>query len=271
MRITESFGIRTAHMLYCVVLTLLVVHHHSFQLSSNRYSHRLNFLQMASDGVAAPVTSGRPAAPIAPVPPPAYEQAGVTFCVCGDCKTAYKLAESELKGRGKRVRCGVCEKEWFQTMDRIVRVDDTNQLIPLSDVKLGEVKRIMAETNFHRYARNDRVEVFVGNFPYTFVEKDLYDLFAEYGVTSVSLARDVQQASKGFGFIEFATMYDAQQAVKEMHLFHVEAFRKLTVRMAGYKAERPPRGPPRDGPGGERKPYAPRPNASAGVGGGYNK
>lgn len=71
-------------------------------------------------------------------------------------------------------------------------------------------------------------------------------------------------------------MYDAEQAVKEMHLFHVDTFRKLTVRMAGYKAERPARGPPRDGAGGgERKPYTPRPNASAGGGGGgggrYNK
>lgn len=65
-------------------------------------------------------------------------------------------------------------------------------------------------------------------------------------------------------------MYDAEQAVKEMHLFHVDTFRKLTVRMAGYKAERPARGSPREG-GGEKKQYAPRPNASAGVADRYNK
>lgn len=206
MQIIGSFSIQMAHILCFVVLTTLVAHHHSFHHSLRRYSHRFNTLLMGSDDAAAPAaaasTPGQPAVPAAPALPPAYEQMGVTFCVCGDCKTAYKLAESELKGKGKRVRCGVCEKEWFQTMDRIVRVDKGNQLIPLSDSKLAEVKKIMAESNFPRFARNDRVEVFVGNFPYSFVEKDLYDLFAEYGVTSVSLARDPQQASKGFGFVE---------------------------------------------------------------------
>lgn len=204
MRAVGNFRIIETLMLCFVILSFLVAPLYSFHhYSASRYGQKWNSLRMGNDDTPVVAgTPGQPAAAAAPEPPPAYVKPGQTFCVCGDCKTAYKLPESELKGRGKRVRCGVCEKEWFQTMDRIVRVDENNQLIPLSDAKLAEVKKIMAEANFPRYARNDRVEVFVGNFPYTYVEKDLYDLFAEYGVTSVSLARDQQQSSKGFGFIE---------------------------------------------------------------------
>ena len=78
----------------------------------------------------------------------------------------------------------------------------------------------------------DKIAIFVGNLPYTFVESDIYDLFAEYGVTSVSLVKDPEGQSKGFAFVEVSNQSDADLLIQEMHHFYAEENRKLTVRVA---------------------------------------
>ena len=72
----------------------------------------------------------------------------------------------------------------------------------------------------------------MGNLPYAYDEKDIYDLVAEYGVTQVSLVRDQEGQSKGFAFAEVSNQADADLLIEEMHHFYTDHNRKLTVRVA---------------------------------------
>lgn len=65
-------------------------------------------------------------------------------------------------------------------------------------------------------------KLYVGNFPWETSEKDLQDLFADYGdVNSVNIITGAGEGEKGkhlgFGFIEFATEIQAQSAYKKLH------------------------------------------------------
>ena len=127
---------------------------------------------------------------------------GTSYIMCGACKTAYVVKENMFAKGGLRVVCSVCGKEWFQNNDRVQKTDNENQLTDMTTEKIGEVKRILADRNFPKYPRVDKVGVFIGNLPYTFEEKDIYDILAEYGVMQVSLVKDPQGQSKGFAFAE---------------------------------------------------------------------
>ena len=84
--------------------------------------------------------------------------------------------------------------------------------------------------------------LFVGNLSYQTVENDLQDYFSEAGVvTSVNLMMDrATGRSRGFAFVEFATLEEANKAVE---LFQGKDFqgRKLTVNIARPREERAPR------------------------------
>ncbi len=56
--------------------------------------------------------------------------------------------------------------------------------------------------------------LYVGNLPFQTTETDLQDLFAQAGeVVSVTIVADRETGrSRGFGFVEFATEDEAQQA-----------------------------------------------------------
>lgn len=106
----------------------------------------------------------------------------------------------------------------------------------------------------------DKIGIFIGNLPYTFDEKDIYDILAEYGVVSVSLVRDPEGQSKGFAFAEVASQEDADLMIREMHHFFTDDSRKLTVRVADrpqnprpdYNLSRSPNGQRNFGGGGGR-------------------
>jgi cold-inducible RNA-binding protein len=84
--------------------------------------------------------------------------------------------------------------------------------------------------------------LFVGNLSYETTENDLQDYFSEAGVvTSVNLMMDrATGRSRGFAFVEFATLEEANKAVE---LFQGKEFqgRKLTVNIARPREERAPR------------------------------
>lgn len=130
------------------------------------------------------------------------QPANTSFFMCSACKAAYLVADRAISGRGSRVRCKICEKDWFQTMDRTLKTDAVHVLETMSSKSMADLKRIIADKNWPRYSRAPKFGIFVGNLPYTYEEKDLIDLFAEYGVTQVSLVRDNEGQSKGFAFIE---------------------------------------------------------------------
>jgi len=126
------------------------------------------------------------------------------YIMCSACKSAY-IPNLEIFRQSKvgcRVKCSVCEKEWFQTIDKMMRADDLAVLSDMPEEKIADVKRILADKNYPKYPRVDKIGLFVGNLPYSYTEQDLTDLFAEYGLIGVSLIKAPDGASKGFAFVD---------------------------------------------------------------------
>lgn len=98
-------------------------------------------------------------------------------------------------------------------------------------------------------------KLFVGNLSFTATENDLQDHFAQAGaVLSAAIMQDrATGRSRGFGFIEMASLEEANKAIE---MFHQQDFqgRPLTVNIARPREERPPGG----GGGGERRGYGDR-------------
>ena len=97
--------------------------------------------------------------------------------------------------------------------------------------------------------------VFVGNLSYQTTEDDLRQLFAGVAnVTSITLVTERDSGrSKGFAFVELATVEDAQKAISELNgqTLHDRAIR---VDVARPREERGERGGRRDR-GGRRPRY----------------
>jgi RNA recognition motif-containing protein len=85
---------------------------------------------------------------------------------------------------------------------------------------------------------NNNARLFVGNLSYQTMENDLQDLFSQAGaVNSVNLMLDkFTGKSRGFAFIEFGSVEDANKAVE---MFHNKEFqgRQLTVNIARPRGE----------------------------------
>jgi len=188
---------------------------HLKKLSTNPASNCLLFsssevepVQQTTDSTSSAAVSVEvPTAPSPTTPVPAaapleYRPDGTAYITCGACKTAYVVQDNMFKRGGARVKCSVCMKEWFQNGEKLQATDDENKLVSMSQTKVDEVKRIIADRNFPKYPRVDKIGVFIGNLPYTYDEKDIMNLIAEYGVTSVSLVKDPEGQSKGFAFAE---------------------------------------------------------------------
>ncbi|HSW37134.1 MAG TPA: RNA-binding protein [Candidatus Saccharimonadales bacterium] len=62
-------------------------------------------------------------------------------------------------------------------------------------------------------------KLYVGGLAYSVTEKELEELFAEYGkVVSVAVIKDRDTGqSKGFGFVEMSEDAEAQKAIKELN------------------------------------------------------
>ena len=85
--------------------------------------------------------------------PLVYHPDGTSYIMCGACKTAYVVEPDQFDNGGQRVRCSVCDKEWFQNSDRVQQTDDEYRLAEMSDAKVAEVKQILADRNFPKYPR----------------------------------------------------------------------------------------------------------------------
>jgi RNA recognition motif-containing protein len=83
--------------------------------------------------------------------------------------------------------------------------------------------------------------LFVGNLSYQTMENDLQDYFSQAGVvTSVNLMLDKMTGkSRGFAFVEFASMEEANKAIEQFHNKEFQG-RALTVNIARPREERPP-------------------------------
>lgn len=77
------------------------------------------------------------------------------------------------------------------------------------------------------------MNIYVGNLDYRLNEKDLTDVFAEYGtVISAKIITDKYNGrSKGFGFVEMENQDEANKAIQELDGATFEN-RKITVNEA---------------------------------------
>ena len=84
--------------------------------------------------------------------------------------------------------------------------------------------------------------LFVGNLSYQTAENDLQEYFSQAGaVTSVNVMLDKMTGkSRGFAFIEFASLDEANKAIEQFHNKEFQG-RALTVNIARPKEDRPPR------------------------------
>ncbi|UFX82554.1 RNA recognition motif domain-containing protein [Candidatus Absconditicoccus praedator] len=82
--------------------------------------------------------------------------------------------------------------------------------------------------------------LFVGNLPWSLRGKDLTEIFSQYGevvFSRVILDRETRK-SKGYGFVEFANLEDAEKAKEEMHEAEVNG-RSIKIDYARPKQENP--------------------------------
>ncbi len=62
-------------------------------------------------------------------------------------------------------------------------------------------------------------KIYVGNLPFSFTNKELSELFADFGeISEATIIVDKYSGrSKGFGFVTFASQESADKAVSEMN------------------------------------------------------
>ena len=122
---------------------------------------------------------------------------GTSYIMCSSCKAAFLMDESKLAKRSVRVRCSVCQKEWFQTSERLLRLDNLHHIQNMTEDKVQEVRRTLNE---NRWSRSKGISIFVGNLPYTYDETAIGDLFGEYGTKSEYLTNNMCFLSPQFNF-----------------------------------------------------------------------
>lgn len=123
------------------------------------------------------------------------------------------------KEKGSRVKCSVCQKEWYQSFERLPTTSKAVYLTDLQEEKIKEVKRIISDTNVPKYPRIDRHEIFVGSIPFSYSDANLAELFAEYGIVNSYIVKDQQQSSRGFGFVEVGVFESVSVALVEVSGF----------------------------------------------------
>ena len=135
-------------------------------------------------------------------PPEVLRNDDRTYCFCSRCKSAFFMDEAKLGSTGSRVMCSVCNRDWFQTTGSLLKAGNAALVLSMPPEQIEQAKR-NAAGNFARYIHKTKATVFVGNLPTSYTEKDIEEIFAEYGILSTQLIRDkTDGTSKGFAFLE---------------------------------------------------------------------
>jgi cold-inducible RNA-binding protein len=92
-------------------------------------------------------------------------------------------------------------------------------------------------------SQNLNKKLYVGSLPYSVTEEELRELFSPFGdIESVRIIMDKATGqSKGFGFVEMASVDDAQKAIENLHGTQLGG-RTLIVNNARPEQAREPRG-----------------------------
>jgi hypothetical protein len=97
---------------------------------------------------------------------------------CGSCKSVFlfknaKELEHGIGTKGSRVRCSVCDKQWFQGLDKVSKIDETVSFYPISNQRAEEMKKFILDNNWARNPKGDKIDLFIGNLPFNFDENDI--------------------------------------------------------------------------------------------------
>lgn len=106
----------------------------------------------------------------------------------------------------------------------------------------------------------DDTNLYIGYLPPTFDDDALIQLFSPFGsiVTAKVIKDRVTGLSKGYGFVKYSDISQANQAISSMSGYQLDG-RTIAVRVAG----RPPQPPPAPAPPAHMTPAYPGPNSSA--------
>lgn len=132
-----------------------------------------------------------------------------TYCVCGRCGSAYPIEASLLKPSGSQVVCEVCKAKWFLTPNDLKTETAGDYFSPMPQKRIELLKRSMKDKSVRVGSSVSAVKaekIFVSGLLASIEEKEIAELFAEYGVLDVQLVRDTQKVSKGFAFIDVRTL-----------------------------------------------------------------
>ena len=99
------------------------------------------------------------------------------------------------------------------------------------------------------------MKLYVGNLPYTVSNRELEELFADYGnIISAKVITDARSGrSKGFGFVELEAQQEGERAIEEINGREIKG-RAVVVSEARPKPEGESRGPRGPRGGGGRPP-----------------
>lgn len=160
------------------------------------------------------------------------EEIPSSYVRCSKCQTSYAITKSDLdtgdRSGGRKLECSVCSHSWFQSIDRLMMVQDDFVLSPLPDRDLGRIKRNIEEGKSPKFIGDKKL--YVGNISFECQEDDLYQIFSSCGeVGDVSFVRDEAGRSRGFGFVTMRNEEDGLKAVETIDGMSVRG-RNIAVR-----------------------------------------
>jgi len=94
----------------------------------------------------------------------------------------------------------------------------------------------------HMYTRDQTMNIYIGNLPYSVTEDDLRDAFGQFGqVDSANIIMDkFSGRSKGFGFVDMSSDEEGRAAIEAMNEQDFKG-RTIKVNEARPREERAPR------------------------------
>ena len=143
----------------------------------------------------------------------------VFYVRCGKCQSAYSIKESDLgtgpRSRGRRMECTLCGHSWFQSKDRLMRLQDGFEMVELPESDKERIKQNIEEGKAPKFLGESKL--YIGNISFDCHEDDIHTIFSEVGdVGDVSLVRDETGKIRGFGFVTMRTKEDGQRAIDEL-------------------------------------------------------
>jgi predicted Zn finger-like uncharacterized protein len=162
-----------------------------------------------------------------------------TFVRCSRCSAAYSVSEAMLGPEGSRVKCEVCGHSWYQATNRLQLLAEGFALKPYPEEMMEKVKDNVSNNRhpMDNYGNGKRAEIsiFVGNLPFSITEEKLENLFVNYGeLSNVTIVKDAQNKSRGYGFIEMVNKEAGEKAIQDLDQTMIDG-RNINVKLGGGK------------------------------------